>query len=342
MQKIKVFLNSGQHSQGRGVGFYAQFLSQALEKSKIVTLVSPQTTDQIDIEHFTFFDLFYSTLPFKKKYPTVVTIHDLTPLILANLYPKGIKGALNLIRQRLSLINVSAVITDSQNSRRDIIKLFFLPPEKVFVTQLATDTIYKTKPSPISVGRTKAKFNLPDKFILTVAGGPNPNKNLPLLAEATKNLKIPLVIVGGGITQDLPSGRIHKELQDLVKLKKYKHIITPGFISNKELLAFYSLATLYCQPALYEGFGLPVLEAMNAGCLIVSSSAGSLPEIYSPETITFDPHSLENLQNAIKKALALSPQEKHALIKQAKTVAKQFSWQKTAQKTVDIYRQIIS
>ncbi len=341
MQKHKVLLNSGKHSKGRGVGFYAENLKAALSKFPSVILACPESS-QVDIEHYTYFDLFYPTLPFHKSYPTVVTIHDLTPLVLPHLYPKGLKGTLNLIRQRLSLLNVSAIITDSQNSRRDLIKLFMFSPEKVFVTPLAADKIYKTTPSPISVGKIKSKFNLPDKFVLTVAGGPNPNKNIILLAEATKALKIPLVLVGGGIVQKIPPGQVHKELKDLVKLKSYSHIITPGFITNKELLAFYSLATLYCQPSLYEGFGMPVLEAMNAGCLVVSSTASSLSEIYAPGTITFNPQNQESLQNALTKALSLSLKQKNNLINEAKEVAKEFSWKETAQKTIDVYTQVLS
>ena len=338
MEKIKVFLNSGSHSQGRGVGFYSKNLQKELQKDSSIKLVDKDP----DIEHFTFFDLFYPTLPIKKSHPTVVTIHDLTPLVLPRLYPKGFKGIASLVRQRLSLFNTQAIITDSQNSRRDLIKLFFLPPEKVFVTPLATDKIYKKTPSPISVGKIKSKFNLPDDFVLSVAGGPNPNKNLPLLAEVTKKMKLPLVLVGADLTKKLPQGKIHKELQDLVKLKKYSHIITSGFITNKELLAFYSLASLYCQPSLYEGFGLPLLEAMHAGCLITSSHTSSLPEIYPPGSITFSPSSQDSLESALTKALSLPPKEKSRMIKEAKEVAKDFSWKKTAQQTISVYKKVLS
>ncbi len=338
MEKIRLQLILSEHSKGRGVGFYAENLTKGLKNNPNIKL----TDQDPDIVHYTFFDLFYPTLPFNKTHPTVVTIHDLTPLVLPKLYPKGIKGTINLLRQRLSLLNISAVITDSENSRRDLIKLFLLSPEKIFVTPLATDKIYKKTPSPISVGKIKSKFNLPDKFVLFVPSGPNPNKNIPLLAEATKALKIPLVLVGGGIVKKIPPGQVHKELQDLAKLEDYSHIITPGFITNKELLAFYSLATLYCQPSLYEGFGLPVLEAMHAGCLVVSSSSSSLPEIYAPGTITFDPESLESLQNALNKALKLSSKEKTKLIKEAREVAKEFTWKETVQKTINVYTQALS
>lgn len=342
MQKLKVLLNSGRHSKGRGVGFYAENLKSALAKNKSVILACPESGQTPDVEHYTYFDLFYPTLPFTKKAPTIVTIHDLTPLVLSNLYPKGVRGTINLLKQRFSLINVPAVITDSENSRRDLIKIFYLSPERVFVTPLAADKIFKTTPSPISIGRIKSKFRLPDKFVFTVAGGPNPNKNLPLLAETTKDLKIPLVIAGGGMVNDLPPGKLHKELQDLKLLRSYRHILTTGFVTNRELLGFYSLADLYCQPSLYEGFGLPLLEAMHAGCLIVSSNQSSLPEIYPPNTIVFDPNNKQSLSNALQKALSLNEVQKNSLVREAKNKAKQFTWKATSQKTIDVYNRVLS
>lgn len=105
--KIKVFLDSGTHSQGRGVGFYAENLAKGLEKLSDVTL----TDANPDLIHYPFFDLFYPTLPYKKLKPTIVTIHDVTPLVMSDRYPKGIKGTINFFRQWLSLQSVSAIIT---------------------------------------------------------------------------------------------------------------------------------------------------------------------------------------------------------------------------------------
>jgi len=335
---IKVFLNSGSHSQGRGVGFYAQFLSQSLAKEQGIEL----TDKNPDLIHYPFFDLFYPTLPWKKNLPTVVTIHDLTPLVFPHLYPKGARGWFNLVRQRLSLQSVSAVITDSVSSQRDLVNIFKLSPKKVFITPLSVNPIYHSPLPAKKIAAIKKKYSLPDHFILTVAGGPNPNKNLPALAQVTQELNIPLVIVGGGVAKPVPSGRLHPELRDLAKLKKFSHLITPGFVPDQDLLAFYQLADLYCQPSLYEGFGLPVLEAMNVGCLVVSSHAGSLPEIYPRQTITFDPHDLTDMKQAINHGLHLTNKEKVKHIQQGRKKAATFSWQKTAQATIKVYRSVLS
>ncbi len=334
--KIKVFLNSGNHSANRGVGFYAANLQKALEVSDKVEL----TNSDPDIIHYPFFDLFYPTLPIFKKKPTIVTIHDLAPIAMADRYPKGIKGSLALLHQRLALANVKAIITDSQYSKSDIVKLFNIDFEKVHVTPLAIDSIFEKSYSQSKLLEIKKNHHLPDKFILVVSGGPNPNKNLPALAEVTHQLNIPLVIVGKGMIQTLKYP-VHPELIDMVALQKYDHILYPGFVSTEDLVGFYQLASLYCQPSIYEGFGLPLLEAMTARCLIVSSNATSLPEIYHHDAITFDPKKIFEMQAAITKALELSPKDKKFQLDQAQKRASEFTWEKTATATIEVYKSIL-
>jgi glycosyltransferase involved in cell wall biosynthesis len=336
MNNINVFINGGHHSKGRGVGIYADSLGKALNKLSGITL----TEINPDLIHYPFFDLFYATLPYKKTKPTVVTIHDVTPLVMSGRYPKGFKGTINLARQWLSLQSVSAIITDSENSKTDIEKYLRVPKEKIFVTRLATDSMYKKDISGEKLQEIQKKYNLPNKFILTVAGGPNPNKNLPSLAEVTDRLDIPLVIVGKGMLQEVKEP-VHPELIDMVRLKVYKHLVLPGYVSNEDLSALYRLATLYVQPSLYEGFGLPLLEAMTAGCLIASSNSSSLPEIYHEGAISFNPRKLSSMEKAIKKALSLSPKEKQNQIERAKIKASTFTWSKTAKATLEVYKKAL-
>ena len=332
---IRVEIVNKNHSTGRGVGFYVANLVDELKKSKTILL----TDTNPDIVHYPFFDLFYPTLPLYKNRPTVVTIHDLTPLILKDLYPKGIMGTINLLRQRLAVSNLNAIITDSQNSKSDIIHYFKYPADKIFVTPLAIDPIFAKEVSQKELAEVQEKYKLPKKFILTVAGGPNPNKNLVTLAKVTKELGLPLVVVGKGLLQEIKEP-IHPELKDLGKLRQYEHILFPGFVSTEDLSAMYRLATLYCQPSLYEGFGLPVLEAMTVGCLLVSSNSSSLPEIYPANTITFNPKSQKEMKQALKKALDLTLKQKEDLLSSAKERAADFSWRKTVDMTEMVYNSI--
>ena len=334
--KIKVNFSGGNHSANRGVGFYASNLQKYLKELPEIEI----TDKDPDIVHYPFFDLFYPTLPIIKNKPTIVTIHDLTPLVMAKRYPKGIKGSLSLIHQRLSLKNISAIITDSQHSKGDIVKFFNFDFEKVFVTPLAIDPIFQSAYSTKKLEQIKEKYKLPEKFVLVVAGGPNPNKNLPAIAEVTKNLNVPMVIVGKGMTQEIKKP-VHPELIDLVKLGQFNHIIYPGFVPTEDLVGFYKLASLYCQPSLYEGFGLPLLEAMTAGCLVVSSNASSLPEIYHHDAITFNPKKIFEMETAISKALKLTPSELKNQIDMAKKRSKDFDWHKTAIDTLSVYKKIL-
>ncbi len=337
MAPIKVFLNSGEHSSGRGVGLYARFLSEALAKLPGLEL----TDKNPDIVHFPFYDIFYGTLPLKKIKPTVVTVHDLTPLVMSDRYPLGVLSTINLFRQWYSLRSASAIITDSENSKKDIVRIFRISPEKIFVTLLAVVDDYRKIPTEKQKQELKLKYNLPDKFILNLSSGPDPNKNLPTLAEVTDRLGIPLVIAGGGMNKEI-AGPVPPELIDLVRLQVYRHIIYPGRIPNEEFNTLLHMASLYVHPSYYEGFGLPLLEAMTAGCLIVSSNTSSSPEIYHEGAITFNPRSLKSMQKAIEKALKLSPKEKANQIEMAKERAKDFTWAKTAKLTLGVYKKVLS
>ncbi|KKW40677.1 MAG: mannosyltransferase B-like protein, partial [Candidatus Peregrinibacteria bacterium GW2011_GWA2_54_9] len=189
--KIKVNLIDETHSVGRGVGFYAQFLKEALSHLPSVEL----TRKNPDIVHYPYFDLFYPTLPFIKKIPSIVTIHDLIPLVFPKLYPKGIRAMMALFWQRIALGNVSAIVTDSLASKRDIVKLFNVNPKKVFVTPLSVDPVFQEEPTPKQIAHVKAKYDLPEKFVLYV-GGINPNKNLVRLAEVAEKMNLPVVFIG--------------------------------------------------------------------------------------------------------------------------------------------------
>lgn len=331
---MKVALKFDEHSKDRGIGFYAKNLYQALEKIKEIELVK----DNPDIVHYPFFDLYNRSLPILKKYPTVVTIHDLTPLILKDRYPAGIRGLINLFYQKLSLNSVAGIITDSENSKKDIGNLLGIDSSKIVVTPLSHDSVFYGKIPDNKLKEIRKKYSLPERFILNVSGGPNANKNLPFLAEVTSELKIPLVIVGGGMVQKIDRDNVHPELLDLVKLKEYEHIILPGFVPTEDLIGFYQLCLLYCQPSLYEGFGIPVLEAMAAGALLISSNRSSLPELYPKGTITFDPESVESLKAAIESALKMSERERISYLKNLKERSMDFSWDKTADVTVKAYK----
>ena len=335
MAKIKVNIIGKGTSSGRGVGFYEENLIKSLGNDKEIVI----TKSNPDIDHYVFYDIFYKTLPSKFERPTIVTIHDLTPLVLSNKYPKGILSTINMFRQWYSLRKVQAIITDSENSKKDIIKIFRIPQEKITVTPLAVSREYHQKVSPKDEVYVQKKYNLPKKFIVSAPGGPDPNKNLPYLAEVTDRLNIPLVLVGSRLTQKIQRP-VPPELIDMVKLQAYKHIIRPGFVSNHDLNIMYRIATCHIQASLYEGFGLPLLEAMTTGCPTISSNTSSLPEVYDPHTITFNPKSLKSMEKALIKLLNMPKNKLKSYIEFNKIRSKEFTWERTSLLTKEIYKNV--
>ena len=275
-----------------------------------------------DLIHYPGVNPFILSVPLLNSLPFVVTIHDLIPLKFPIQYPPGIKGWLNWLIQKNLLRFSRAIITDSYASKQDILCFTALPAVKVHVVYLAPDLIFK----PIQPSKN---FNLPKKFVLYV-GDVNYNKNLPFLAAACLKMNYPLVVVGKQAIQknydhQHPENQALVEFQALVAANPGK-IIPLGFVSNQDLVQIYNSATLYVQPSLAEGFGLPVLEAMACGCPVLSSRVGSLAEIGGKADLKFSPENLTRCWQSTALRLKLS----HQGIAQAK----HFSWRKTAQETL--------
>ncbi|MDP1744542.1 MAG: glycosyltransferase, partial [Bacteroidota bacterium] len=138
IKPIKVFIDNSPLTSGhavRGIGNYTRNLIEGIKRNNVIQLVD--LADQPDIIHYPYFDVFYYSLPINKKHPTVVTIHDVIPLVFPQHYPPGLKGKIVHQLQKIALSNVDAVITDSECSKTDIINYLHYPSEKIFVTYLA-------------------------------------------------------------------------------------------------------------------------------------------------------------------------------------------------------------
>jgi len=329
----------------RGVGKYATQLMAALRASKKVKVVEIKDNSPlpaVDLIHYPFFDFYFLTLPLIKKKKTVVTIHDCTPLVFPEHYAAGIKGKLKLNIQKLSLKSVAAVLTDSENSEKDIIHFLGVPQEKIHVTYLAADKVFRKLPSE---GRwmvlAKKRYNLPEKYLLYV-GDINYNKNLPHLLKAFKELALKdysLVLVGKAFKNlRLKEARRIAEVIKELGLKEKVQVL--GFVSDNDLVKIYNLARLFCFPSLYEGFGLVILEAMACGCPVLTSNTSSLPEVAGEAAFLVDPHSTQSITEGIKTILG-DEKFRQDLIEAGLGRAKEFSWEKTAQKTIEVYQKIL-
>lgn len=264
----------------------------------------------------------------------VVTIHDLIPYIMPETV--GRSYLIKFLEEMPTIIKeASKIITVSEYSKKDIIKFFPHAEGKVFVTPLATNNIYKP------INKTKCKkylsqhYNITSPFLLYI-GGFSPRKNIrSLLFSFSKLCKsndfnLKLVIVGS----------IREEKEILIELCKkldiFDKIIFPGFIDENEVPIFYNCCEIFIYPSLYEGFGLPPLEAMSCGSVVITSNTTSIPEVVKDGGILINPYDNDELYETIIKVLSNINYRK-TLKKKALVQAKEFSWEITAKKTIEIY-----
>ncbi len=347
---LKVLINTHPLASGhviRGVGNYTRNLIAALEMIPDLlvyrsTILEAHEKPKVDIIHYPFFDLFFDTLPLLSVKKTIVTIHDVIPLIYPEHYKPGVKGTLKLAKQKLALKRVSAVITDSECSKRDIVSLLDVRPEKIAVVPLAASD--SLAPQPERVIEEVRKFhNLPKVYVLYV-GDINYNKNIPQLVKMIKFLPdyVHLVCVGKHfLPQPIPEWKWIEQQLALSNVEDRVHFLTDVLVdSSKELSALYSGALCYVQPSLYEGFGLPVLEAMKCKTVVVTTNGGSLPEVAGTAAIVTTPVA-EEMALAVESVLSWSKTKRLEHIKKATEWEKKFSWQRAAAETAAMYRSVL-
>jgi len=295
----------------RGAGFYGRNLEEALKKIPDLEI----TDDSPNIVHYLFFDPFFLTLPPIRKQKTVVTVFDLTEVVLANLYPRGIRGEIKWQIQKRILSTVDHIITLSESAKKDIVRIVGFPENKVTVTYLAPGVECRK----ISVAK--------DDTILFI-GDINPNKNLSSLFKALTLLKNDkLVLVGKAAKESID---IKKEIETLGIANR---VTLTGYVDEKEKVRLLNKAKVYVQPSIYEGFGLPVLEAMACGTPVICGQNSSLPEIAGDAATYADVSDPNDLAEKIRK-IKLSGKEISQALK--------FSWEKTARETVAVYKKVLS
>lgn len=329
----------------RGTGSYLNSLRESLllerpEKDFVFFTSEEKIPKDIDVIHYPYFEPFFLTLPLKKRAKTVVTVHDLTPIVFRKEFPVGIKGALKWKLQKKSLRRSNAIITDSNSSKKDIEGILGCDSDKIHVVYLAASSIFKPLGDSVKKQIIK-KYNLPEKFVLYV-GDVTWNKNLPRLIEAINQTGEYLVIAGKAFNnKDYDhSNPWNKDLVKAQKLAdKNKRIISLGFVSNEDLVGLYNAATIFVMPSLYEGFGLPVLEAMQCGCPVITSSKGSLGEVGGEAVYYIDPYETDSIKNAIVE-LDLDGNKRKVLSERGLAQAKKFSWEKTARETMEVYEKL--
>lgn len=279
----------------------------------------------------------YYLMPYLTGLPTAVTIHDLIPQLFPDYFPAKTRRLSSLFK-RLAISRATAIVTDSQATRQDVLTKYKLPPTKVTAVPLAADNRFIPQ-SQTEIKRVRQKFNLSEAYILYL-GINKPHKNITMLVEAYIQLAeqrktVPQLVIAGAWDGRYP------EAKELAQQSNVNHLIHfPGPIPDKDLPALYSGALFFVFPSLYEGFGLPPIEAMACGTAVVCANSASLVEVAGEAALTFDPNHKQALVSHMRQFLddadLIKTYEQRSL-KQASS----FSWQKTAVATLNCYRSII-
>jgi glycosyltransferase involved in cell wall biosynthesis len=270
---------------------------------------------------------------------SVVTIHDCIHLRFPQYLPN--RAALTYARAQMGSAarRSDRILTVSEASKRDILHFFPVPPEKITVIPNAFDERFATAPPEQDIRRVAERYQLEDQFVLYV-GNVKPHKNLERLIDAFQLVRqtpgleaLKLVLIGDAISKYAALRRaVHR-----YNLHKYVRFL--GFLPDQTLAIVYRLAAVFVFPSLYEGFGLPPLEAMASGTPVVTSNVSSLPEVTGDAALLVDPMRAESIADAMRRVLtdpALAADLSARGIERSRT----FSWERSAARIREIYLEV--
>lgn len=281
-----------------------------------------------DIIHPTYYDVYYLDAIKNKK--LVLTIYDLIYEKYFDSFPSV--EAIQILENKKKLIDRSDhIIVLSESGKKDLLSIYNVDPKKVSVIHLGNSL------EPIIRERTREKpIDLPNKYILFV-GNRFGYKNFSFFIETIQNIirsdkDLYVVCTGKEFTQE--------EFHLLQKLKIHSKVIQ-RYVPDNELIELYQYATMFVFPSLYEGFGIPVLEAMSNGCPTLLSNTSSLPEVGGDASVYFDPTNASSIATQVSRCL-YDDKILSELTEKGLERVKQFSWKSTAAATVEVYRKVLN
>jgi glycosyltransferase involved in cell wall biosynthesis len=308
-----------------------------IRKIPLIREIARRAKNMLAYSNFRRYDLYFEpnfipiNIPAKK---IVTTIHDFSWKLFPELHPTD--------RVRYwernfwkKIYKVDFIIAVSHFTKEEAIRRFGLSPDKIRVIHNGYDNTIFRKYDQDELETTRKKYNLPQKFMLFV-GSIEPRKNLKNLILAysilVKNIQqeYKLVLVG-------PRGWNNEEIMSL--LEKLKNKVTYlGYVSNAELGKLYNLATIFVYPSLYEGFGLPPLEAMACGCPVVTSNIVPLRESCGNAAYYIDPYTIDSIAEGIHKVIT-SEELRRSLTQEGLANAAKFSWAKSAEEHLKVFEE---
>lgn len=337
-KKLRIGFDISQLAHQGGVSTYTQKLAEGLQENKEIETVffysslrKPYKGNLKAVKKFklppSLFELLFNKLrnvsiekflgpidvyhssdwvqpPSKSK--RVTTYHDLVPL----LHPEWtVSKIVDVHKRRLQLVEkeIDIVIAVSEATKKDLLKVSSIPSDKIVVIYEGVGDIFKIQ-SPKDIKMFRKKYQLPEEFVLAL-GGIGERKNIKRLKIACKD--VPLIVSGEDIER----------------------------VSDEELPLLYASARLLAYPSLYEGFGLPILEAQACGVPVVTSDVSSMPEIGGQGAAYVDPLDIEDIKKTIRKVFYDNEVRKN-LIKEGLKNVKQFTWEKTVEQTIEVYKSL--
>lgn len=280
----------------------------------------------------------YYVVPYAMPCPMVATLHDMIPM----LYPESVPGAVLptvfLISVRLTVLRSQRIVVVSHSTRRDLLRVVPSADGKVVTVHNAVDEGFAPQPEG-RVAEVRRRYGI-DAPYLFYLGANKPHKNLVRLVQAWATLPDDVragaeLVIAGHEDERYP------EVYDAVTRLGLLSVRLLGAIPDGDLAPLYSGATGFIFPSLYEGFGLPVLEAMACGAPVACSGTSSLPEIVGNAAITFDPHNEADMAVAMRMLL-VDADLRHDLSEAGRQRAAQFTWRRAAEETMAVYRSIVA
>jgi glycosyltransferase involved in cell wall biosynthesis len=278
-------------------------------------------------------------IPATKTSKLIVTIHDLIPYFLPEMVrPSFLK---RFTREMPEIVDqADHILTVSEFSKQDIVKIFGTDPNKISVVYSAPTEAYHPLPKIPTQKKLAATYGLKKPFIL-YAGGLNPRKNVPELIYAYSKVyrELPqlqqLVVLGG-------NGKHTDQLKQLVESLNLKEdIVFPGFVNSEDLPLFYNGADLFVYPSLYEGFGLPPIEAMACGTPVITSNISSIPEIVGDAAIQVNPNDTLQLAESILSVLN-HEDLRTSLIQKGLKHSQNYNWYHNSAQILAVYHQVVN
>jgi glycosyltransferase involved in cell wall biosynthesis len=304
-----------------GSSAWPPLLARMIDRQRLCSVVR---STKPDIVHPTFYQTITQDDFRVYPHPIVLTVYDMTmEKVLAS---KDVDGVQRRIKKK-AILAADAIICISHHTRKDLLELYSIPEERVVVTHLASE---------IDAGMAQNAGKIPEAPYFLFVGTRRGYKNFALLLDAFSKVAerqkdVRLCVVGAPFT--------HDEKRSMADLKVDGRVDNVGYVADRYLAKLYRCSVAFVYPSCYEGFGIPLLEAMACGTPVVASNCTSIPEVVGDAALLFDPCSGEELTEGLLRLLS-SVSIRKDLIEKGYQRVKLFSWDVTATKTIEVYKSL--